>query len=638
MKESEIFAARRQANAEHGERLFDDPQTQKKFRYEKQGDIVFDKANKRHLAYHFHSAVGSALFYYGGFETGEIALCARMLRLDKNAVMLDVGANIGTHCIGWALSMPDASLFAFEPAPDNLELLERNLAANGLTNRVTVVPKAVSSHGGVATFFETDDAAYSALRYTGRRPLLSEYEVELVTIDDFVRERGLDRVSLIKIDVEGSEDDVLAGARETLEKFHPLIFIEIYGGDSSNPDPEHTIASLRALGYNPHLISDGIATPFKQHDDTFYNYLFVHDSDKRKLPAPDLELKRRIDAERLQLIEKLTDDLRESSTELLSARRGWEELDRATLEKDGEIAELTQSAQGLREQLARANDAIRELTLSAAQLQQQLEIKDAAIQNLTKTTVGLNAQLDEKDGALKEKDRAIDELSASADALSEQLEQKQASMTQLVADMQEKDALIVRLNEELRQASQEVGRLRYDEVQQWMTPAARSLQDQLRNITAAAEDKDALIESLSHSAQTLQAQLIEKDALIESLSSSAEGLRRQLTASHAALGEKDALIESLSESASALQKQLVTANEAVMVNHEALKLREQQLAELHAAIAQRQELLERTSAEAEMLRMVAEERLATLEELSDVANQRLEVIRSLNEDRRLQTQ
>jgi FkbM family methyltransferase len=538
-----IFAARRAANAEHGDQLFGEPTTQKTLRYQKHGSTVFDGADEVNLAYYFPSAVGSSLFYYGHFEAGEIAFIARLLESVPEPIILDVGANVGTHSLAWARALETATVFAFEPAPGNIELLSRNIDVNQLSKRVSVVPSAVGDAVGKAAFFEADDSAYSALRDTRRRPLAATYDVDVTTIDAFVQNAGLKSVSLIKIDVEGGEDGVIAGATETLAAFQPVLFVEIFGGASSNMHPEQTIAAIVEHGYRAYIVSDGLITPYEKHDDAFYNYLFVPEASTRQLPAPDLRLKRSLDAERLQLIDKLTNDLDRAHQDVLKAQHEWEALDRVVQEKDASIQEKDASLQEKDASLQEKDASLQEKDASLQEKDAELQAKDAAIQEkdtaLQQNDAALHKNdiaMREKEAALQAKDQRIVELTEAARALDVQIGAKEAlianlghsastltaQLTQAAAeveakdkillrldvDMREKDALIARLSSELGQYSEQIAHLhaQLQKKQETIDP----IQAEMEMLRSAALERLAVISELARVAE-------ERLALIDNL-------------------------------------------------------------------------------------------------------------------------
>ncbi len=144
-------------------------------------------------------------------------VCAALLT-DPAGVVLDVGANIGTTSAIFSRHLPNGQVYAFEPGPNVFAALETNIAVNGLGN-VKPFRLAVTAKSGAVKFFE--DAAYGHIATDGRG-----LEVASTSIDDFVTSKGLSRVDLIKIDVEGFESGVLEGAAETIERFDTIIHME----------------------------------------------------------------------------------------------------------------------------------------------------------------------------------------------------------------------------------------------------------------------------------------------------------------------------------------------------------------------------------------------------------------------------
>ena len=120
--------------------------------------------------------------------------------------VLDIGANAGYYTLLASRSVgPMGRVFAFEPLPLNLQFLREHIRLNGLVN-VTVVRKAVSDRQGTARFA----AGQSPLM--GRLSSQGEMEIETVTIDGLVEGGVVPGPQALKIDVEGAEESVLAGA------------------------------------------------------------------------------------------------------------------------------------------------------------------------------------------------------------------------------------------------------------------------------------------------------------------------------------------------------------------------------------------------------------------------------------------
>jgi len=224
----------------------------------------------------FNTVIGKCLFYTGSFELSEIQYFSGVLRkLDEHPVVLDIGANIGVHCISWAKAHENAIVYAFEPSESSMAMLRSNIDSNLLKSRVIPIQKAVSNASGEADFYICSDNAFSGLKDTKRVEVLETQVVPVTTIDSFIEKNTIEKVTFIKIDVEGFETEVVGGGRKTLERFRPDLFIEIYGGTDANPSPEKTIMLLQDMGYSAYVFSDGVMYPYKAHSDSLYNYYFT---------------------------------------------------------------------------------------------------------------------------------------------------------------------------------------------------------------------------------------------------------------------------------------------------------------------------------------------------------------------------
>lgn len=239
---------------------------------------VFDHAIN--MSYELKTDIGDSLYLRGTFEKEELSLLKNLTKAKESPVIFDIGANIGLHSIAMAESNPTSRIFSFEPSGSTRKILEYNIQNKHLTDQVKILPFAVSDSIGKASFFQTDDNAYSSLKDTQRKEVIGKTEVDLITIDAFMIREKLPKVDLIKIDVEGFDTEVIKGGLKTFSEFKPDIFIEIYQGINSNPDPLETINLLLNIGYKAFLIVDGRLTPFVDHSDKQYNYYFSFNSGK----------------------------------------------------------------------------------------------------------------------------------------------------------------------------------------------------------------------------------------------------------------------------------------------------------------------------------------------------------------------
>ena len=164
------------------------------------------------------------------YEYEETTILKKLLKKDMNVI--NIGANIGYFTLLAAREVgPQGKIFAFEPFPKTVELLQKNVDVNGYSN-VDVVPMAVSDKTGTAklalkpdsthNFISNDISEYDTidvpLTINQRRNFISEYDtidVPLTTIDEYIKNQKIDFVIM---DAEGFEPLILNGMAKTLEK------------------------------------------------------------------------------------------------------------------------------------------------------------------------------------------------------------------------------------------------------------------------------------------------------------------------------------------------------------------------------------------------------------------------------------
>jgi len=193
------------------------------------------------------------LYVCGSFEPNEFAFLERVLR--PGMVFVDVGANDGYYTLFAAQRVGRSGrVLSVEPSTRERANLARNIARNGLTN-VTVVPVALGAACGTAEL-RLAQSAHSGHNTLGRFAndsvqAESVEQVNVRTLDSLTGDVALNRIDVMKIDVEGAEANVIAGARTVLAATRPLIVLEISDkalrGQGS--DAQRLIAMLREMDY-----------------------------------------------------------------------------------------------------------------------------------------------------------------------------------------------------------------------------------------------------------------------------------------------------------------------------------------------------------------------------------------------------
>lgn len=182
------------------------------------------------------------------FPTAQITLCsdryqvvyeARKHKEDRDYLflqalahdrrcLLDVGANLGLTALVMARSAgPEAALYAFDASEAACQLIQRNAQLNNLGGQIQVVNAVLGDRSGLTIPFYWDHAAGGASTiegYLGHRTALNKVSL---CLDDFIRQQGI-QPDVIKVDVEGAEQQVLRGAERTLREHRPLVFVELH--------------------------------------------------------------------------------------------------------------------------------------------------------------------------------------------------------------------------------------------------------------------------------------------------------------------------------------------------------------------------------------------------------------------------
>jgi FkbM family methyltransferase len=162
--------------------------------------------------------MGKMLSEYGEYSEEEVDLFKQLVR--HGDIVIEAGSNIGCHTIPLAKIVgPEGLLLAFEPQRTLYHMLCGNLALNGLSDRVLAFWAAVGDRDGTVAMPAVD---YDASSNFGGISVVPGDRVRLGTIDHF----ALGAVRLIKADVEGMEAEVLLGAKETIARCRPLIYVE----------------------------------------------------------------------------------------------------------------------------------------------------------------------------------------------------------------------------------------------------------------------------------------------------------------------------------------------------------------------------------------------------------------------------
>jgi FkbM family methyltransferase len=171
-------------------------------------------------------------------------------------LLFDIGGNIGVISAYAALRHQRARVVVFEPEYSNLHLLRDNIVANGLSERVLAYPFALGDRTGLSRLHVQDLTPGAAMHSESEVPLRTTESGARVVLsvgtwsmrlDDFCQQSGL-WPDALKIDVDGHEDRVLAGATEALSR--PALRSLLVEGGHTGLSTD-ACARLRSAGFSP---------------------------------------------------------------------------------------------------------------------------------------------------------------------------------------------------------------------------------------------------------------------------------------------------------------------------------------------------------------------------------------------------
>jgi FkbM family methyltransferase len=218
-----------------------DALTNKMFFYSQSREFSFaynDREVRLFLPYALQDSIQRHIAYNDNFFEVEW-LKKSLAFIKEGAVILDIGANIGNHTVFWSLFSPAARILSFEPQRLVFNILKRNIELNHCEN-VQIFQNVISDKKGKALVCGDPDQPYAS--NLGGKGFFesSTGEYDTITIDSL----NILPVDFVKIDVEGHQDTVLLGMKETLAKCSPTMWIEVFP-----PEFNRTNELLESMNY-----------------------------------------------------------------------------------------------------------------------------------------------------------------------------------------------------------------------------------------------------------------------------------------------------------------------------------------------------------------------------------------------------
>ena len=199
------------------------------------------------------------LFVFRQYYEPELAFIES--RLQRDDIFVDVGAAYGIYSLAAAKIIgKNGKVFSLEPAAGTFAHLKKNIVINGSAN-VTALQLAAADKAGKALLIHHPDHSRNVLSRVDTAE--DSEQVRTISLDELLQEYRLDRVEMVKIDVEGAEELVLRGAIHLIRSFKPIIIFEVNTAGAGVLGLAHDGAwqLLRSEGYGFYTCNyDGFTT------------------------------------------------------------------------------------------------------------------------------------------------------------------------------------------------------------------------------------------------------------------------------------------------------------------------------------------------------------------------------------------
>lgn len=205
-------------------------------------------------------------FVRGVWEPENSRVLAKLLQAGD--CFVDVGANIGYFAVLSGRKVaPGGQVVALEPMPETREWLEKNIALNGLKNVQVVGAAAAENAGELRLHLFAGETVANASEHAAGREAVQTLTVPTVALDEVMRDLPEGTV-VLKVDVEGGEWGVFAGAREFLRQRRPVLMFELFPalGQEAGWQPAGLLGTLREFGYEFYISTGEALRPLRDKD------------------------------------------------------------------------------------------------------------------------------------------------------------------------------------------------------------------------------------------------------------------------------------------------------------------------------------------------------------------------------------
>ncbi len=193
---------------------------------------------------------------------------------DGKGDVLDIGANLGIMTVHLAKKLPNTTIHAIEPLPDNISVLKRIIQHFGL-KKIKIHEVAVGETEGKVDMIlpHQGKTKMQGLSHVKHESITEwnegeEFQVPVNTLDNLLNGNSIQG---IKIDVENFEFYALKGGKRILENNHPIIYAELW----DNENRQNCLEYLKGMNYNPHVVMNDKLVTFDKNVHCSQNFIFI---------------------------------------------------------------------------------------------------------------------------------------------------------------------------------------------------------------------------------------------------------------------------------------------------------------------------------------------------------------------------
>ncbi len=215
---------------------------------------------------------------FSRFYEPEMALIPTILKNPE--VIIDVGANYGPYSFYLSKIYPESKIFAFEPSTRTYNIFKKIIKKFNLRNVIPVKKGLGSAEEKKEIVMPRQ---YTILAYISDKKSIRNKEdlfedIEITTLDNFVKRNNLKKVDFIKCDVEGFELSVFQGATKVLKKLKPIVLVEVEERHTKKYgiNPQDVLNFFRKIGYSVYSVKKDKINKTDKIEKEIPLYLFAH--------------------------------------------------------------------------------------------------------------------------------------------------------------------------------------------------------------------------------------------------------------------------------------------------------------------------------------------------------------------------